>query len=69
MEPQHEQPLKDILSKSPHDFTRWVDSLSDKEIDYVVWLLDKAEDALDDLLFEQFGLVEAQYVIESIMRK
>jgi len=46
-----------------------VDSLSDKEIDYVVWLLDKAEDALDDLLFEQFGLVEAQYVIESIMRK
>jgi hypothetical protein len=69
MEPQHEQTLKDILAKDTRQFVKWVDTLSEKEIDYVMWLLDKANDALDELLLEKFGLVEAQQVIEEIMEK
>jgi hypothetical protein len=69
MEPQHEQALKDILSKNSHEFVRWVGNLSEEEIDYVAWLLNKADAALDELLFEKFGLVEAQYVITQIMEK
>jgi len=68
MEPQHEQTLKDILSKDAQQFVKWVDNLSEEEIDYVTWLLDKANDALDELLLEKFGLVEAHQVIEEIMQ-
>ena len=69
MEPQHEQALKDILAKNSQEFVRWVGNLSEAEIDYVAWLLDKADAALDELLFEKFGLVEAQEVIKRIMEK
>lgn len=69
MEPQHEQVLKDILSKNQSEFARWVGSLSEKEIDYVSWLMDKAIDVLDDLLLEQHGMVEAQQVLERIKNK
>ena len=69
MEPQHEQALKDILAKNSQEFVRWVAGLSEEEIDYVMWLLDKANDALDELLLEKFGMVEAQQVIQRIMEK
>lgn len=66
MEPQHERTLKDILSKSEEEFTKWVGGLSDKEIDYVSWLLEEAHDTLDEILLEQYGLVEAQRVLDKI---
>ena len=69
MEPQHEQALKDILAKSPKDFIQWVGNLSEKEIDYALWLLDKADAALDELLFEKFGTAEADKVISQIKEK
>lgn len=69
MEPQHQQTLKNILSKGEKDFTKWVGGLSDKEIDYVYWLLEKANDTLDEILLDQYGLVEANQVIDRIKRK
>lgn len=66
MEPQHEQVLKSLLQKSPQEFTKWVGTLPDEELAYVEFLLEKAEVALDDLLFEEYGLAEAQKVLDKI---
>ena len=69
MEPQHEQSLKHILQKNKAEFTRWVESLSEEELSYVEWLLQKADDTLDGLLLEKYDLVEANNVIKNIMNK
>ena len=69
MEPQHEQSLKLILQKNKPEFTRWLESLSEEELSYVEWLLQKADDTLDELLLEKYDLVEANNVIKNIMNK
>ena len=69
MEPQHEQSLKNILRKNKAEFTRWLESLSEEELSYVEWLLQKADDTLDELLLEKYDLVEANNVIKNIMNK
>jgi len=46
-----------------------VESLSEEELSYVEWLLQKADDTLDDLLLEKYDLVEANNVIKNIMNK
>ena len=68
MEPQHEQTLKNILQKNKGEFSKWVDSLSDEELVYVEWLLEKADGILDEMLLEKTGLVEANNVLKNIMR-
>ena len=69
MEPQHEQSLKLILQKNKAEFTRWVEGLSEEELLYVEWLMQKADDTLDELLLEKYDLVEANNVIKNIMNK
>jgi len=69
MGPQHQRSLELILRKTQAEFEQWVVSLSDEEIAYVEWLLEKADEALDELIFEEYGLTEATQVITRIMEK
>jgi hypothetical protein len=69
MGPQHQRSLEHILKKTQAEFEHWVAGLSDKEIAYVEWLLEKADEALDELIFEEYGLTEAAQVITRIMEK
>ena len=62
----HEKNLKSILRKSQEEFARWVEHLTDEELAYIEWLLEKAETTLDDILMEQSGLEEAQKIIEKV---
>lgn len=69
MEQAHEKNLKVILRKSSEDFKKWVGSLSDEELTYVEWLLEKSEDVVDEVLLKQSNLIEANEVISYIMSK
>lgn len=69
MEHHHEKNLKAILRKSTEDFKKWVESLSDEELTYVEWLLEKSEDTLDEMLISKSQLIEANKVIQKIMNK
>lgn len=69
MGPQHEQALKSILRKSEKEFRQWVGNLSEEELTYVEWLLDKADTVVDELLLDQHGLVEANVAIQKIIDK
>lgn len=62
----HEKNLKSILRKSQEEFSRWVEHLTDEELAYVEWLLEKAETTLDDILMEQSGLEDAKKIIEKV---
>lgn len=68
MEQQHEKNLKAILRKSTEDFKKWVESLTDEELTYVEWLLEKSEETLDEILIEQSQLKEANEIIERLMK-
>lgn len=60
----HEKNLKSILRKSQEEFKNWVEHLTDEELTYVEWLLDKAEHTLDEILLDQSGLQDAKKIIE-----
>lgn len=62
----HEKNLKSILRKNQEEFSRWVEHLTDEELAYVEWLLEKAENTLDDILMEQSGLEDAKKIIEKV---
>lgn len=62
----HEKNLKSILRKNQEEFSRWVEHLTDEELAYVEWLLEKAENTLDDILIEQSGLQDAKKIIEKV---
>ena len=65
----HEKILKSILRKSPKEFRAWVGTLSDEELTYLEWLLDRADSTVDEILIDQSGLIEANNVLQSIMNK
>ena len=67
MEPLHERNLKILLRKSQQEFESWVEHLTDKEINYVEWLLDSTEDALDEILLVRTGLDDASEALQKIM--
>lgn len=60
----HEKNLKSILRKSQEEFSKWVEHLTDEELAYVEWLLEKAEFTLDEILLEQSGLEDARKALE-----
>ena len=62
----HEKNLKTILRKDQQEFANWVEHLTDEELAYVEWLLEKAEDTLDTILMEQSGLEDAQKIIDKV---
>lgn len=61
---EHEKNLKQILWAKPEEFSKWVASLTDEELIYVEWLLEKAETSLDQILIEQSGLFDARVLLE-----
>lgn len=62
----HEKTLKSILRKTPAEFEKWLESLSDEELTYIEWLLDKVDLMVDDILLEQSAMRDAKAVIEKI---
>jgi hypothetical protein len=63
---EHEKNLKRILRIKPEEFSKWVASLTDEELIYVEWLLEKAETSLDQILIEQSGLFDARVLLEKV---
>ena len=69
MEQEHEKNLRVILRKTDKDFKEWVESLTEEELTYVEWLLEKTDETLDEMLIKQSNLKEAISVIKKIMTK
>ena len=63
---QHQKNLKVILSKPQRELAEWLANLPDNEINYIDWLLDEAETALDEILLDAVGLEEANAIIKEI---
>lgn len=63
---QHQKNLKVILSKPQRELAEWLANLPDNEINYIDWLLDEAETALDEILLDHVGLEEANAIIKEI---
>lgn len=66
MATQHQKNLKVILSMPQRELAAWLADLPDEEIDYVEWLIEEVEGALDDMVLENSGLLEAAEVIAEI---
>ena len=60
---QHQKNLKVILSREQEQLAQWLVNLPDDEIEYVEWLIDEVEYALDGMILEQTGLEDAKEVI------
>jgi hypothetical protein len=63
---QHQKNLKVILSMEQLELAGWLADLPDEEIVYVEWLIDEVETALDNMVLENSGLLEAAEVIAEI---
>jgi len=63
---QHQKNLKVILSMEQRYLAEWLANLPDEEIVYVEWLIEEVETALDNMVLENSGLLEAAEVIAEI---
>lgn len=63
---QHQKNLKVILSMEQMELAGWLANLPDEEIVYVEWLIEEVETALDDMVLENSGLLDAAEVIAEI---
>lgn len=63
---QHQKNLKVILSMEQMELAGWLANLPDEEIFYVEWLIEEVETALDDMVLENSGLLDAAEVIAEI---
>ena len=61
---QHQKNLKVILSMEQEQLATWLVNLPDDEIEYVEWLIDEVEYALDGMILEQTGLEDAKEIIK-----
>lgn len=69
MEYQHQKNLEVIFAMEEEEFARWVVTLSNDGIDYVSWLIEEAEEALDDMMIYQSGLIESRILIDYVNRQ
>jgi hypothetical protein len=51
------------------ELAHWLARLPDDEIEYVEWLIEEVESALDNIVLEQSGLEDAQKVLEKFTKK
>ena len=65
---QHQKNLKVILSMEQIALARWLADLPDEEIVYVEWLIEEVESALDEIVLQHSGLIEATEVLDEIRR-
>lgn len=68
MEYQHQKNLKVIFAMEEEEFARWVVTLSNDGIDYVSWLIEEAEEALDEMMLLQSDLIDSKILIEHVNR-
>ena len=64
MRNQHQKNLKIILSMEQQELAHWLANLPDDEIDYVEWLLEEVDIALENMVLEQIGFDAAKEVIK-----
>ena len=60
----HQKNLKFILSLSTEEFKEWVEGLPDPALDYLEWLIEEVEYALDDIVMDISKLEDANQVIQ-----
>lgn len=68
MRTRHQKNLKVILSMEQEELASWLANLPDNEIEYVEWLIEEVETALDDILLDQTGLEDAQRVLQKFTK-
>ena len=61
---QHQKNLKIILSMEHEELAHWLANLPDDEIDYVEWLVEEVDIALENMIIEQSGLDTARDIIK-----
>ena len=61
---QHQKNLKIILSMEQNELAHWLANLPDDEIEYVEWLVEEVDIALENMVIEQTGLTDARDVIK-----
>ena len=64
MRNQHQKNLKIILSMEHQELAHWLANLPDDEIEYVEWLVEEVDIALENMVIEQQGLDQAKDVIK-----
>lgn len=64
MRNQHQKNLKIILSMEQNELAHWLANLPDDEIEYVEWLVEEVDIALENMIIEQSGLTDARDVIK-----
>jgi len=67
MRNQHQKNLKIILSLEQQELAQWLANLPDDEIEYVEWLLEEVDIALENMMIEQRGYGEAKKIISRFM--
>ena len=65
---QHQKNLKIILSMEQRELAHWLANLPDNEIEYIEWLVEEVEYALDRIILDHNGLQEAQEVIKKFTK-
>lgn len=69
MRPQHQKNLKAILAMEQTELVHWLANLPEEEIQYIEWLIDEVETALDEILLESTHLKDAEKVIRKFTLK
>ena len=69
MRTRHQKNLKVILSMEQRELANWLANLPDDEIEYVVWLVEEVEIALDNMIIDQHGLDQAEELLNQFTLK
>lgn len=64
MRKQHQKNLKIILSMEQQELAHWLANLPDDEIEYVEWLLEEVDIALENMVIDQTDLRDAREIIK-----
>lgn len=65
----HQKNLKIILSLEQEELANWLANLPDDEIDYVEWLVEEVENALNDMILDHVGLDQANELLKQFTLK
>lgn len=69
MRTQHQKNLKVILSLEQKELAHWLANLPDDEIEYIEWLVDEVETALDNMILDQQGIGQAEELLKRFTLK
>lgn len=69
MRTRHQKNLKVILSMEQKELANWLANLPEDEIEYVEWLVEEVEIALDNMIIDQHGLDEAEELLKRFTLK